>query len=48
MRVYAEDTAAGFVPAPGNVHAMRVPGGDARVESAIIEGNWIMINLANL
>jgi len=43
MRVYAEDVAAGFVPAPGHIHAMRVPGGDARVESAIIEGDTVSV-----
>jgi hypothetical protein len=38
MRVYAEDTGAGFVPAPGLVHALKLPSIDCRVESAIIEG----------
>ena len=40
MRVYAEDTAAGFVPAPGHIHSLRVPSIDCRVESAVLEGNF--------
>jgi len=38
MRVYAEDTAAGFVPAPGNVHTLKAPKMECRIESAIVEG----------
>jgi len=43
MRVYAEDTAAGFVPAPGLVHALKTPSIDCRVESAIIEGDEVSV-----
>jgi 3-methylcrotonyl-CoA carboxylase alpha subunit len=44
MSVYAEEVGAGFVPAPGHIHAMRVPGGDARVESAIVEGDTVSVH----
>jgi 3-methylcrotonyl-CoA carboxylase alpha subunit len=44
MRVYAEDTAAGFVPAPGLVHALRTPSIDCRVESAVIEGDLVSVH----
>jgi len=40
MRIYAEDTSAGFVPAPGVVHTLKFPTSDCRVESAVLEGNW--------
>ncbi|CAG7832794.1 unnamed protein product [Allacma fusca] len=43
MRIYAEDTAAGFVPAPGRVHSLRLPS-DCRVESAIIEGDEVSVH----
>lgn len=43
MRVYAEDTAAGFVPAPGSVHALHTPS-NCRVESAVIEGDEVSVH----
>lgn len=43
MRVYAEDTTDGkFIPAPGHVHSLKIPDIDCRVESAVIEGLFLI------
>ena len=41
-RIYAEDAAAGFVPAPGPLHGYREPGGPwVRVDSGVVEGSEV-------
>jgi acetyl-CoA carboxylase biotin carboxylase subunit len=44
-RVYAEDPDAGFLPSPGRISALRVPGGPGvRDDSGVVEGGEVPIH----
>jgi acetyl-CoA carboxylase, biotin carboxylase subunit len=44
-RIYAEDPARGFMPAPGPLHRYREPGGPwVRVDSGVVEGAQVPIH----
>ncbi len=40
-RIYAEDPARGFLPATGTLSHLRFPGGDARVDAGVREGDTV-------
>jgi acetyl-CoA carboxylase biotin carboxylase subunit len=44
-RVYAEDPAKGFLPSPGRVERLELPGGDGiRVESGVEQGSTVSVH----
>ena len=44
VRVYAEDPTRDFVPSIGTLHHLREPGGDARIDTGVREGDSIPIH----
>jgi acetyl/propionyl-CoA carboxylase alpha subunit len=44
-RIYAEDPARGFLPSPGTIRRLALPGGEGlRVESGIVEGSVVSVH----
>ncbi len=45
VRVYAEDPAKSFLPSPGTITRLTLPGGDGiRVESGVVEGSVVSVH----
>jgi acetyl/propionyl-CoA carboxylase alpha subunit len=45
VRVYAEDPAKNFLPSPGTITGLSLPGGEGlRVESGVIEGSVVSVH----
>jgi acetyl-CoA carboxylase biotin carboxylase subunit len=45
VRVYAEDPAKNFLPSPGTITRLTLPGGDGiRVESGVVEGSVVSVH----